>query len=133
MVHNKVKSKIVGITYGTFDTFHFGHYSLLKRAKELCDFLIVAVSTDEFNAIKGKKSYHGFEARKEIIENLKFVDLVIPEENWEQKQNDIAMYDVNIFIIGDDWEGKFNNLSCEVTYLPRTEGISSTIIKEHLK
>ncbi len=120
------------ITYGTFDILHYGHINLLKRAKALGDFLIVAISTDEFNTLKGKKSYYNYETRKMMLEAIKYVDLVIPETCWEQKIEDIKKYDVDIFTMGSDWEGKFDFLKeyCEVIYLPRTEGISSTKIKK---
>lgn len=120
------------ITYGTFDLFHYGHVNLLKRAKALGDYLIVALSTDEFNEIKGKKSYFNYNERKQIVESCRYVDLVIPETCWEQKLDDIHKYKVDTFVIGDDWEGKFDYLKkegIEVIYLPRTEGISSTKIK----
>lgn len=121
------------ITYGTFDTLHYGHIRLLKRAKELGDYLIVGISTDEFNAIKGKKSYLSYEERKEYIEAIKYVDEVIPEENWEQKVGDIKKHNVDILVMGDDWKGsdKFNYLKdyCEVVFLERTKDISSTAIK----
>lgn len=122
------------ITYGTFDILHFGHINLLKRAKALGDYLIVGLSTDEFNAIKGKKSYYTYEQRKSILENLRFVDLVIPENNWAQKQDDIQKYQANIFVMGDDWKGKFDELKqiCKVIYLPRTEGVSSTQTKNYI-
>lgn len=122
----------VGITYGTFDLLHYGHIALLKRAKELCDFLIVGLSTDEFNRLKGKQSYFNFNERKSMLGSLKHVDFIIPETSWEQKEQDIERYKVDIFIIGDDWKGKFDNLECKVTYLPRTKLISSTKIKEAL-
>jgi len=122
------------ITYGTFDLFHVGHLRLLQRAKSLGDRLIVAVSTDDFNSIKGKKSIIPFEQRAEIVSNVKCVDLVIPEISWEQKLEDIKKYGVDIFVMGDDWKGKFDNLKehCQVVYLPRTEGISSSQIRETL-
>ncbi|ATO44950.1 MULTISPECIES: glycerol-3-phosphate cytidylyltransferase [Lactobacillaceae] len=122
------------ITYGTFDLLHWGHVRLLKRAKEYGDYLIVAVSTDEFNALKHKEAYHSFEHRKYILEAIKYVDLVIPEENWNQKIDDVKKYHVDTFIMGDDWKGKFDFLRdyCEVIYLPRTEGISTTKIKKDL-
>ncbi len=122
------------ISYGTFDLFHVGHLRLLQRARSLGDRLIVAVSTDDFNSIKGKKSIIPFEQRAEIVSNVKCVDLVIPEISWEQKLEDIKKYGVDIFVMGDDWKGKFDNLKehCQVVYLPRTEGISSSQIRETL-
>lgn len=122
------------ITYGTFDLLHTGHINILRRAKDLGDYLIVAVSTDEFNAGKGKKSYYTYEQRKTILEAIRYVDEVIPEDNWEQKTDDVKNNDVDIFVMGDDWEGKFDFLRehCEVVYLPRTVGISTTKIKEDL-
>lgn len=117
------------ITYGTFDTFHYGHLELLKRSKELGDKLIVAVSTDEFNLIKGKISTFSYQQRKEWVESIKYVDLVIPENNWEQKIDDILKYNINILTMGDDWKGKFDYLPCEVIYFDRTPEISSTAIK----
>ena len=123
------------ITYGTFDLFHIGHLKLLQRLKQLGDKLIVAVSTDEFNAIKGKKTIIPYENRAEIVANIKGVDLVIPETHWEQKIEDIKEYNVDIFAIGKDWEGKFDFLKefCDVIYLDRTDGISSTQLKQTLK
>ena len=123
------------ITYGTYDLLHLGHINLLRRANKLGDYLIVGLSTDEFNAIKRKKAYHSYEERKAILEAIKYVDLIIPEKNWEQKRNDIIRYKVDIFVMGSDWEGKFDDLSdlCEVKYLPRTEGISTTKIKKDLQ
>lgn len=123
------------LTYGTFDLLHWGHINLLKRAKELGDYLIVGVSTDEFNLLKHKESYHSYEERKLILEVIKYVDEVIPEENWEQKISDIKKYDIDIFVMGNDWEGKFDFLKneCEVIYLERTPGISTTKIKKDLK
>ena len=123
------------ITYGTFDLLHYGHINLLRRAKALGDYLIVAVSTDEFNwNEKGKKCYFSYEERKQLVEAIRYVDLVIPEENWDQKRSDVHEYHVDTFVIGDDWKGKFDFLKdyCEVVYLPRTEGISTTKIKEDL-
>ena len=123
------------ITYGTFDLLHYGHINLLKRAKEYGDYLIVALSTDEFNwDEKRKKCYFTYEQRKKLLEAVRYVDLVIPEENWEQKILDVKKYDVDTFVIGNDWEGKFDFLKdlCNVVYLPRTPEISSTQIKEEL-
>ena len=125
------------LTYGTFDLLHYGHIRLLKRAKALGDYLIVALSTEEFNEIKGKKTYHNYETRKEMLEAIRYVDLVIPEENWEQKINDVEEYKVDVVVMGGDWAGsdKFEYLKdyCEVVYLDRTEGISTTKIKKDLK
>ena len=124
------------LTYGTFDLLHYGHIRLLKRAKELGDYLIVALSTDEFNEIKGKKAYHNYETRKKMLEAIRYVDLVIPEENWNQKINDVKEYHVDMVVMGSDWKGneKFEILKpyCEVVYLERTEGISTTKIKKEL-
>ena len=122
------------ITYGTFDVLHFGHVNLLRRAKALGDYLIVALSSDEFNLIKNKKSYYTYEQRKSIIEACRYVDLVIPEDNWEQKTHDIKKYQIDVFVMGDDWKGKFDFLKdyCEVVYLPRTPDVSSTMTKEYL-
>ncbi|ANU13866.1 Glycerol-3-phosphate cytidylyltransferase [Planococcus halocryophilus Or1] len=122
------------ITYGTFDLIHHGHINILKRAKENGDYLIVGLSTDEFNAIKGKAAYHSYEERKLILEAIKYVDEVIPESNWGQKVSDITNNKADLFVMGSDWEGKFDELKdyCEVLYLPRTEGISTTKIKTDL-
>ena len=124
------------ITYGTYDLLHYGHINLLKRAKALGDYLIVALSTDEFNwNMKQKKCYFPYEQRKQLLEAIRYVDLVIPEENWEQKRSDVHTYDIDLFVIGDDWEGKFDFLEeegVEVVYLPRTPEISSTMIKSDL-
>ena len=127
------KEKIV-LTYGTFDMFHIGHLNLLNRLKSLGDKLIVAVSTDEFNSIKGKKTLIPFEQRALIVQNIKCVDMVISEKNWEQKIDDIKKYNVDIFAMGDDWQGKFDFLKdyCEVIYLPRTQNISTTELKKEL-
>ena len=123
------------ITYGTFDMFHVGHLELLKRIKQYGNELIVAVSTDAFNEIKGKKTIIPYQHRAQIVEAIKYVDKVIPEEHWEQKVEDIQKYKIDTLIMGDDWEGKFDFLKkyCEVIYLPRTKGISSTELKETLK
>ena len=122
------------ITYGTFDMFHIGHLRLLQRLKSLADELIVAVSTDEFNQGKGKKVMIPYDQRAEILENIKCVDKVIPEDNWEQKVTDVQKYNVDIFAIGDDWEGEFDFLKehCEVVYLERTKDISTTQLKKSL-
>lgn len=122
------------ITYGTFDLLHWGHINLLKRAKDLGDYLIVAVSSDEFNKLKDKKSYHSYENRKMILEAVRYVDEVIPEHDWKQKVEDVQKRGVDIFVMGDDWKGQFDFLEelCEVIYLPRTAGISTTKIKKEL-
>ena len=123
------------ITYGTFDLFHYGHLRILQRAKALGDYLVVAVSTDEFNAIKGKKCTYSYEHRAAIVEAIKYVDEVIPETKWEQKIDDINKHNIDIFVMGHDWEGKFDDLKkyCEVVYLERTENISTTQIKHNIK
>lgn len=123
------------LTYGTYDLLHFGHINLLKRASELGDYLVVGLSTDEFNDIKGKKSYFPYDTRKYMVEAVRYVDEVIPESDWEQKIADIKKYNIDIFVMGDDWEGKFDYLKeyCQVIYLSRTDGISTTEIKENLK
>lgn len=124
------------ITYGTFDLLHYGHINLLKRAKEQGDYLIVALSTDEFNwNSKRKKSYFNYEKRKALLEAIRYVDLVIPEESWEQKKTDVLLYHVDTFVMGDDWKGKFDFLKedgVKVVYLPRTPEISTTQIKKDL-
>ena len=122
-------------TYGTFDLLHYGHINLLRRAKALGDYLIVVLSTDEFNwNQKQKKCYFPYEVRKQLLEAIRYVDLVIPEENWEQKVSDVKEYHVDTFVMGDDWQGKFDFLKpyCEVVYLPRTPEISTTQIKKDL-
>lgn len=123
------------LTYGTFDILHYGHVNLLKRARALGDYLIVALSTDEFNKIKNKKSYYTYDQRKMILEACRYVDLIIPENNWEQKIEDITKYQADVFVMGDDWKGKFDFLKdfCEVVYLPRTPEVSTTKIKEAIK
>lgn len=124
------------ITYGTFDLLHYGHINLLKKAKSLGDYLIVGLSTNEFNMNeKNKDCYFDYDKRKSLLEALRYVDLVIPEENWEQKLSDIQNLNVDVFVIGDDWNGKFDYLKdsgVEVVYLPRTEEISTSKIKEDL-
>lgn len=131
----KVKAMKKVITYGTFDLLHYGHINLLRRAKDLGDYLIVALSTDEFNwNQKQKKCYFTYEQRKQLLESIRYVDLVIPEENWEQKVSDIKEFRVDTFVMGDDWKGKFDYLNdyCEVLYFPRTPEISTTLIKDNL-
>ncbi|NLC54892.1 MAG: glycerol-3-phosphate cytidylyltransferase [Erysipelothrix sp.] len=123
------------LTYGTFDLLHKGHINILKRAKDLGDYLVVGLSSDEFNAIKDKKAYHNFEDRKFILEAIKYVDEVIKEDTWGQKIEDIKKHNIDVFVMGDDWENKFDELKefCEVIYLPRTKEISTTLIKDELK
>jgi glycerol-3-phosphate cytidylyltransferase len=123
------------ITYGTFDLLHLGHINLLKRAKELGDYLIVGLSTDIFNEGKKKQAYHSFDNRKLILESISYVNEVIPENTWNQKIEDVIEHQVDVFVMGDDWEGKFDFLKeyCDVIYLPRTIGISTTKIKNDLK
>lgn len=123
------------ITYGTFDILHYGHINLLKRAKELGDYLIVVLSTDEFNLLKNKTSYYNYDVRKTMLEAIKYVDEITPEVNWDQKINDIKINNVDIFVMGDDWIGKFDYLKdiCEVIYLPRTPDISTTQVKEYIR
>jgi glycerol-3-phosphate cytidylyltransferase len=124
------------ITYGTFDLLHYGHINLLRRAKQLGDYLVVCLSTDEFNnREKNKKTYFSYNERKQLLEAIRYVDLVIPEESWEQKKSDIVMYHIDVFVMGDDWKGKFDFLDdkCEIVYLPRTEEISTTKIKDDLQ
>ncbi|PMO06763.1 glycerol-3-phosphate cytidylyltransferase [Vibrio sp. 10N.222.55.F9] len=122
------------MTYGTFDLLHPGHINLLRRAREMGDELYVGLSTDKFNRLKHKTSFYSFEDRRLILESIKYVDLVIEENNWEQKIHDIKKHRIDVFVIGDDWVGEFDYLSefCEVIYLKRTKDISSTIIKERL-
>jgi glycerol-3-phosphate cytidylyltransferase len=122
------------LTYGTFDLLHFGHVNLLMRASNLGDHLTVALSTDEFNRIKNKRSFQNYESRKLILESIRYVDNVIPEIKWDQKIRDVIDNHIDIFVMGDDWVGEFDFLKdyCQVIYLPRTEGISTTIIKKDL-
>ena len=130
------KNNVV-LTYGTFDILHYGHIRLLKRAKALGDYLIVAISTDEFNDIKGKKAYYDYETRKEMLEAIRYVDKVIPENDWEQKTKDVLDNNVDIVTMGDDWtnSARFEYLReyCDVVYLSRTENISTTRIKSDLE
>ncbi len=122
------------ITYGTFDLFHMGHLNIIKRAAKLGDYLIVAVSSDAFNASKGKKAYYSEQDRVAILESIRYVDKVILETSWDQKREDIEKYNVDTFVMGNDWQGKFDDLRsyCEVVYLPRTQGISTSKIKQDL-
>jgi len=124
------------LTYGTFDLLHHGHIRLLQRAKALGDYLVVAVSSDEFNAGKGKTAYHDYALRKEVLEAIRYVDLVIPEDSWEQKVDDVKRYAIDVVVMGDDWadSDRFDFLKeyCELVFLPRTEGVSTTDIRENL-
>jgi len=134
MTDNTQRDGIV-ITYGTYDLLHIGHIKMLQRCRALGSRLIVALSTDEFNRkMKNKVCIQTYAERKEILDSLRYVDLVIPEVSWEQKTKDVKKYGVETFVIGDDWAGHFDFLKelCEVVYLPRTEGISTTIRKEHI-
>ena len=122
------------ITYGTFDTLHHGHIRLLRRARALGDYLIVALSTDEFNVGKGKSALFSYDERKEDLQALRMVDLVIPERTWDQKLTDVQLYHIDVFVMGDDWVGEFDFLSeyCDVTYFERTPSISSTQIRKSI-
>jgi len=122
------------ITYGTFDLLHHGHINLLRRCRALGDHLTVALSTDEFNKLKGKTCFHPYDDRASVLEAIRYVDRVIPENTWEQKIDDVKNFDIDIFVIGDDWQGKFDFLTehCQVIYLPRTPNISTTYIKHNL-
>ena len=130
-----LKSSGVVLTYGTFDIFHAGHVNILRRARQMGDKLIVAVSTDDFNALKGKKSLFSYEERKLIVESSKYVDLVIPENCWQQKVEDVKRYNISTFVMGHDWAGKFDFLKpyCEVVYLDRTPVISSSYYKSAIQ
>ena len=124
------------ITYGTYDLLHYGHIALLKRARALGDFLMVALSSDEFNAGKGKQAYFSYEERKVMLEAIRYVDLVVPEPTWGQKTEDIAKYGIDVFVMGDDWNGEFDDQLkglCEVVYLPRTPEVSTTQIKSDMR
>lgn len=125
------------LTYGTFDLLHYGHVEILRRAKQLGDYLVVAVSTEQFNEIKGKKAYSDYETRKKMVEALRYVDLVIPENSWEQKIDDVKEFNIDTVVMGGDWKGsdKFDYLKdyCDVVFLDRTEGVSTSQIKEDLK
>ena len=124
------------ITYGTYDLLHYGHIALLKRARALGDFLVVALSSDEFNAGKGKQAYFSYEEREVMLEAIRYVDLVVPEQTWGQKTEDIARYGIDVFVMGDDWDGEFDDQLkglCEVVYLPRTPEVSTTQIKSDMR
>lgn len=124
------------ITYGTFDILHYGHIKLLERARSLGDYLIVGLSTDVFNETEKKKhAYFNYETREMLLKSIRYVDYIVPEESWEQKEADIRKYNIDVFVIGDDWRGAFDSLSslCQVIYLPRTPEISTTKIKEDMK
>lgn len=125
------------ITYGTFDLLHYGHINLLRRAKQYGDYLIVSLSTDDFNwNQKRKKCYFSFDKRKALLEAIRYVDLVIPEESWDQKVTDVREYHIDTFVMGDDWKGEFDflkNEGVDVVYLPRTPEVSTTQIKRDLK
>ena len=122
------------LTYGTYDLLHRGHINLLRRAKKMGDYLIVGLSTDEFNALKNKSSFYSYEERKLVLEAVRYVDEVIAENNWEQKREDIAKHNIDVLVMGDDWMGKFDELRdlCEVEYIPRTGGISTRMVKARL-
>jgi glycerol-3-phosphate cytidylyltransferase len=122
------------LTYGTFDLLHYGHIEILRRAKEFGNRLVVGLSTDAFNGVKGKKCVFDFEKRKTLLQSIKYVDEIIPENNWEQKLQDVKDYKIDVFVMGDDWTGKFDFLKpyCEVIYLPRTKEISTTMLKTFL-
>ena len=124
------------LTYGTFDLLHYGHTRLLRRAAAMGDYLVVALSTDEFNAGKGKKSFYPYEVRREMLEAIRYVDLVIPEYSWEQKIDDVKRYGIDVVVMGGDWAGsdRFEYLRdyCELVFLDRTPGISTTQVKQHL-
>ena len=124
------------ITYGTYDLLHYGHIALLRRARALGDFLMVALSSDEFNAGKGKRAYFSYEERNVMLEAIRYVDLVVPELTWGQKTEDIAKYGIDVFDMGDDWNGEFDDQLkglCEVVYLPRTPEVSTTRIKSDMR
>lgn len=124
------------ITYGTYDLLHYGHIALLKRARALGDFLVVALSSDEFNAVKGKRAYFSYEERKAMLEAIRYVDLVVPELNWGQKTEDISKYGIDAFVMGDDWDGEFDDQlqgKCEIFYLPRTPEVSTAQIKNDMR
>jgi len=123
--------KKIVITYGTYDLLHPGHIHLLRRARAMGDYLILGLSTDAFNQVKGKQAYYSYAQRKVVVEAVRYVDEVIPEDCWEQKVRDVREYQAEVFVMGDDWTGKFDFLRehCEVVYLPRTKGISTSLVK----
>ena len=127
-----IQKKKTILTYGTFDLLHYGHLEILSRAKNLGTELVVGLSTDKFNKIKGKTCVHNYEKRKSFLESLSYVDKVIAEENWDQKIRDVKNNEVDLFVMGDDWKGKFDNLKeyCKVEYLSRTPGISTSMLKK---
>ncbi|CAN7247079.1 adenylyltransferase/cytidyltransferase family protein [Rhizobacter sp. LjRoot28] len=129
------ESSTVAITYGTYDLFHMGHVNLFRRIKERYDILVVAVSTDEFNAIKGKRSAVSFADRLALVQACRYVDLAIPESDWGQKEVDILRFRADAMVMGSDWAGHFDELKslCDVVYLPRTEGVSSTELKAQIQ
>ena len=119
------------ITYGTFDLLHYGHINLLRRAKALGDYLIVVLSTDEFNwEQKQKKCYFTYEQRKQLLEAIRYVDLVIPEENWEQKRTDVHEYHIDTFVMGDDWKGKFDFLKEEGVEVSAASEINAALLNQ---
>ena len=123
------------ITYGTYDLLHYGHIALLKRARALGDFLVVALSSDEFNAGKGKQAYFSYDERRAMLESVRYVDLVVPELTWEQKVGDISRYGIDVFVMGDDWSGEFDDQLkglCEIVYLPRAPEVSTMRIKNYI-
>jgi glycerol-3-phosphate cytidylyltransferase len=125
---------ITVLTYGTYDLLHAGHIRFLKRARAMGHFLIVGLSTDHFNNIKGKKAFYSYARRKEILESIRYVTKVIPERTWAQKATDIRKYGAACLVQTSDWKGKFDRFRslCEVIYLPRTRGISTSLIKSTL-
>lgn len=123
------------LTYGTYDLLHRGHINLLKRASEMGDYLIVGLSSDTFNDTKNKKSFYSYEERKLVLEAIRYVDQVISEDNWQQKRKDIVKHGIDVLVMGDDWTGKFDDLRdiCDVVYIPRTGGISTSMVKAKLQ
>ena len=123
------------MTYGTFDLLHYGHIELLRRARALGDHLVVGLSTDEFNAVKGKTARFPYCDRQAMLQAVRYVDLVVPEATWEQKTGDVASYGIDVVAMGEDWRGAFDDELeglCELVYLPRTPEVSTTRIKDHL-